>query len=730
MNIAEGLRRAPCRLKGENQSSAERGPPQDLGAARTSGPRDVGRPRDVGGRGTSAGGTSDRRTWPATGRGPRQRTGRETSPAKRPRDLASERAACGPRPPPRRVSPWIGARQVTCTRKTIRVWPTSTFGPDSSPVEAPQRRESSECVWVVVLNHNSGWLARGASSARGGSLGVARSRPPGEACSREACSAQPGGSASTPAYTRRTFKYPDPRRAHPPGADPARAQREWRPVLDEPSSSAIPTRFPRVRRCASVTASVTVHRLDDRRPARPRPCPHDRQDPARERAAQRRHGHRHGIGRAHARLVAARRSRRGGSARSCPPACCSRTSPACPPSSTWPRCATRWRRSAAIRHDQPAGARPTWSSTTPSRSTSIARPNAFAFNVDREYERNNERYQLLRWAQSAFRDFSVVPPGTGHRPPGQPGVPGQGGRAARGRRHADRLPGHARRHRFAHHHGQRTWRAGLRRRRHRGGGRAARPAALPAHAARRWRATPRRAAARLDGHGPGAGRSARCCAQHGVVGAFVEFAGNGLDSLALADRATISNMSPEYGATAALFPIDDETLTYLRLTGRRRPNRWRWSRPTPRRSASGAGRGHGPEFDETLELDLATVVPSVAGPRRPQDRVRAGRPCATTSDSNFPPTSTRAPTARWPSSASEREAQANEAAPRRPSKRPPPSPSRPATRRPSRRARRRDAGLRARAGADAAGDAESPPSTAPCRSTSTLSGPCCAPARW
>src|SRR5206468_5857119 len=107
---------------------------------------------------------------------------------------------------------------------------------------------------------------------------------------------------------------------------------------------------------------------------------------------------------------------------------------------------------------------------------------------------------------------------------------------------------------------------------------------------------------------------------HGVVGAFVEFAGDGLAGLALADRATISNMSPEFGATATIFPIDDETLAYLRLTGR----------PADRvdlveRYAKEQGLwrepGAGPDFDETLELDLATVDPSVAGPRRPQDRV-------------------------------------------------------------------------------------------------------------
>ena len=114
--------------------------------------------------------------------------------------------------------------------------------------------------------------------------------------------------------------------------------------------------------------------------------------------------------------------------------------------------------------------------------------------------------------------------------------------------------------------------------------------------------------------------------KHGVVGAFVEFAGDGLASLALADRATISNMSPEYGATTALFPVDDETLAYLRLTGRdedlvrlveaytKEQGLWRWP-------------GAGPDFDETLELDLVDRraerrrTPPTAGPgagRRPQ----------------------------------------------------------------------------------------------------------------
>ena len=108
---------------------------------------------------------------------------------------------------------------------------------------------------------------------------------------------------------------------------------------------------------------------------------------------------------------------------------------------------------------------------------------------------------------------------------------------------------------------------------------------------------------------------------HGVVGSFVEFSGDGLASLALADRATISNMSPEYGATAALFPIDDETLAYLRQTGRPE-EQIALVEAYAKENALWREPGAGPDFDEALELDLSTVEPTVAGPRRPQDKVR------------------------------------------------------------------------------------------------------------
>ena len=108
----------------------------------------------------------------------------------------------------------------------------------------------------------------------------------------------------------------------------------------------------------------------------------------------------------------------------------------------------------------------------------------------------------------------------------------------------------------------------------------------------------------------------------GVVGKFVEFFGPGLDDLTLADRATIANMAPEYGATCGFFPVDER---HAALSRRHRPQRRaasRWSRPTPRRRACAAPDATpDPVFTDTLELDLATVVPSLAGPKRPQDRV-------------------------------------------------------------------------------------------------------------
>ena len=247
-------------------------------------------------------------------------------------------------------------------------------------------------------------------------------------------------------------------------------------------------------------------------------------------------------------------------------------------------------------------------------------PGAFAFNVEREYERNGERYQLLRWAQTAFRDLRVVPPGTGivHQVNLEflASVVNDRGDAGGDRvAFPDTLVGTDSHTTMVNALGVLGY----------GVGGIEAEAVLLGQPL--YQPMPRVVGVRLHGELPQGSTATdlvlvvtEMLRAHGVVGAFVEFAGDGLASITLPDRATISNMSPEFGATSTLFPIDDETLAYLRLTGRSAERvalveayakeQGLWRRPGP-----------GPDFDDLLDLDLATVVPSVAGPRRPQDRV-------------------------------------------------------------------------------------------------------------
>jgi len=247
-------------------------------------------------------------------------------------------------------------------------------------------------------------------------------------------------------------------------------------------------------------------------------------------------------------------------------------------------------------------------------------PSAFAFNVDREYQRNGERYQLLRWAQTAFRDLRVVPPGTG--------IVHQVNLEFLATVVTDRDDGEGRRVAFPDTlvgtDSHTTMINGLGVLGFGVGGIEAEAVLLGQPL---YQPMPHVVGVRLRGAMPKGCTATdlvlvvtEMLRTHGVVGSFVEFAGDGLAGLALADRATISNMSPEFGATATLFPIDLETLAYLRLTGRTEE---RIALVERYAKAQGLWRepGDGPAFDELLELDLASVVPSVAGPRRPQDRV-------------------------------------------------------------------------------------------------------------
>jgi aconitate hydratase len=246
---------------------------------------------------------------------------------------------------------------------------------------------------------------------------------------------------------------------------------------------------------------------------------------------------------------------------------------------------------------------------------------AFLINVEREYERNSERYALLRWAQQAFDNFRVVPPGTGivhqvnlefladvvsARPDASEELVA----------FPDTLVGTDSHTTMINGLGVVGW----------GVGGIEAEAALLGQPL--YQPLPVVIGFRLDGELP-AGATAtdlvltvtEMLRSHGVVGKFVEFHGPGLSRLSIADRATISNMSPEFGATATLFPIDDETLRYLRMTGRQAETVERVEAYAKEQGLFRTDASVEPQFSESLSLDLGGIEPSVAGPRRPQDRV-------------------------------------------------------------------------------------------------------------
>jgi len=247
-------------------------------------------------------------------------------------------------------------------------------------------------------------------------------------------------------------------------------------------------------------------------------------------------------------------------------------------------------------------------------------PEAFARNVEIEYERNRERYQFLRWGQGAFDDFKVVPPGTGivHQVNIEHLARVTFTREVDGELQAypDTCVGTDSHTTMVNGIGVVGWGVG----------------GIEAEAAMLGQPVsmliPRVVGFKLNGDLP-AGATAtdlvltitEMLRKHGVVGKFVEFYGPGVSALPLANRATIGNMSPEFGSTIAVFPIDEETVTYLRLTGRSEDQL-----ALVESYAKEQGLWHDPSaeprYSEKLELDLATVVPSIAGPKRPQDRIQ------------------------------------------------------------------------------------------------------------
>jgi aconitate hydratase len=244
---------------------------------------------------------------------------------------------------------------------------------------------------------------------------------------------------------------------------------------------------------------------------------------------------------------------------------------------------------------------------------------ALARNVEIEYERNGERYQFLRWGQTAFDDFKVVPPGTGivHQVNIEYLARVTMSRVVDGALQAypDTCVGTDSHTTMVNGLGVLGWGVG----------------GIEAEAAMLGQPVsmliPKVVGFKLSGSIP-AGVTAtdvvltitEMLRKHGVVGKFVEFYGAGVTAVPLANRATIGNMSPEFGSTAAIFPIDDVTLDYLRLTGRSDEQV-----ALVEAYAKAQHLWHDPKvepiFSEYLELDLATVVPSISGPKRPQDRI-------------------------------------------------------------------------------------------------------------
>lgn len=245
--------------------------------------------------------------------------------------------------------------------------------------------------------------------------------------------------------------------------------------------------------------------------------------------------------------------------------------------------------------------------------------NALERNVEIEYERNGERYQFLRWGQTAFDDFKVVPPGTGivHQVNIEHLAKVIYDRNVGGvlRAYPDTCVGTDSHTTMVNGLGVLGWGVG----------------GIEAEAAMLGQPVsmliPKVVGFKLSGAIP-TGVTAtdvvltitEMLRKHGVVGKFVEFYGSGVASVPLANRATIGNMSPEFGSTAAMFPIDDVTLDYLRLTGRS-DEQVALVEAYAKTQKLWHDADHEPTFSEYLELDLSTVVPSIAGPKRPQDRI-------------------------------------------------------------------------------------------------------------
>jgi aconitate hydratase len=245
----------------------------------------------------------------------------------------------------------------------------------------------------------------------------------------------------------------------------------------------------------------------------------------------------------------------------------------------------------------------------------FGRADAFERNVEIEYERNRERYQFLRWGQGAFDEFKVVPPGTGIVHQVNIEHLARTVMSRNGQAYPDSCVGTDSHTTMVNGLGVLGWGVG----------------GIEAEAAMLGQPVsmliPRVVGFKLTGEIP-TGVTAtdvvltitEMLRKHGVVSKFVEFYGDGVASVPLANRATIGNMSPEFGSTAAIFPIDEETVRYLKLTGRS-AEQVALVEAYAKEQGLWHDATHEPAYSEYIELDLSTVVPSIAGPKRPQDRI-------------------------------------------------------------------------------------------------------------
>ena len=244
---------------------------------------------------------------------------------------------------------------------------------------------------------------------------------------------------------------------------------------------------------------------------------------------------------------------------------------------------------------------------------------AFERNVEIEYQRNRERYRFLRWGQTAFSEFKVVPPGTGivHQVNIEYLARVIMNRKVNGENYLypDTVVGTDSHTTMVNGLGVLGWGVG----------------GIEAEAALLGQPVsmliPKVVGFKLNGKLPAATTATdlvltitQMLRKHGVVGKFVEFYGPGVTQLPMANRATIGNMSPEYGSTCAIFPIDEETIKYLKFTGRN-AKQLEIVEQYAKQNALWHDPNKSPRFSEKLELDLSTVVPSIAGPKRPQDRI-------------------------------------------------------------------------------------------------------------